>query len=97
MDEIFNYLNGTFEAGQTVLDGHARIRGYANDGDSIDGLFVLGDEQISYQIDRSTTPGDTNKYTLTLERAGQTTIHEHLYAKEIIHIFKAGALLLLKP
>lgn len=97
MDEIFNFLNSTFEAGQPIFNGQGRIIGYANDGESISGVFTLADESISYQIEPSLSPGDTRKYTLTLERADKTTKHEHLYAKEIIYLIKTGASPLLIP
>ncbi|MBD2757308.1 hypothetical protein [Spirosoma validum] len=92
MDDIFNFLNSTFEAGQSILDGKGRIIGYANDGGSISGVLSLGSDQIKYQIDPSMSPGDMRKYSLTLERTGQTVVQEHLYAKEIIHILKTGDL-----
>lgn len=92
MDDIFDFLNSTFEAGQSILGGRGRIIGYANDGESISGVLSLGSDQINYQIDPSLSPGDTRKYTLTLERSGQTAVHEHLYAKEIINIVKTGNL-----
>ncbi|WP_420151025.1 hypothetical protein [Spirosoma sp.] len=90
MDDIFDFLNSTFEAGQPIFNGYGRIIGYANDGEAISGVFSLSGEEVNYQIKPSTSPGDNRKYTLILEQSGKTEKYEHLYAKEIIYRIKTG-------
>ena len=88
MDEIFDFLNKTYEASGSVLGRSGKIIGYANDGYEVEGLFSLNDQEFNFLV----TGGELGKYTLTLTKGEQTTTYEHLTAKEIIGIFQTGDL-----
>lgn len=88
MDEIFDFLNKTYEASGSVLGSSGKIIGYANDGYEVEGVFSLNDREFNFLI----TDGEPGKYTLRLTKGKQTTTHEHLTAREIIGIFQTGDL-----
>ncbi|GAB4024703.1 hypothetical protein [Spirosoma koreense] len=90
MDEIFNYLNETYEAGRSILNGRGKIDGYAFDGYAISGLFHLDQAHISFQITNGPTP--ETGYVLELEHDGQKVIQEDLSGQEIIQQFQTGNL-----
>lgn len=88
MDEIFNFLNKTYEASGSVLGSTGKIIGYANDGYEVEGLFSLNDREVNFLIAEE----ESGKYTLSLTKGEQTTTHENLTATQIINIFQTGDL-----
>ncbi|GAB4040400.1 hypothetical protein [Spirosoma jeollabukense] len=88
MDEIFNFLNKTYEASGSVLGRSGKIIGYANDGYEVEGLLSLNDREFNFLI----TEEESGKYTLSLTKGEQTTAYEHLTASTIITIFQTGDL-----
>jgi hypothetical protein len=89
MDEIFDFLNKTYEASGWVLGNSGKIIGYANDGYEVEGLLSLNDQEFQFLITGVEEPGT---YTLMLTKGEQTDTYEHLTAKAIIGIFQIGNL-----
>ncbi|SFD45507.1 hypothetical protein [Spirosoma endophyticum] len=88
MDEIFDFLNKTYEAGGSVLGSSGKIIGYANDGYEVEGLFSLNDQEFNFLI----TEEESGSYVLSLTKNEQVTTYEPLTAREIIKIFQTGDL-----
>jgi hypothetical protein len=91
MDEIFNFLNSTYEAGHTILAGKGRIEGYAFDGESISG--VISPEQghpVNYSITLSGIQLD--RFTLKMKQGNRFSTRRNLTIAEVIEIFKTGDL-----
>jgi len=90
MNEIFSFLNSTYEAGHTILGGRGKIIGYAYDGSSIDGLFHIDNEDITYSISEDDDLLETPAYSLRLERKEHVVTYKHLSSPDIIRLFDTG-------